>query len=156
MPNSTLRLLCVLSPHTLVCEGATDLDTTLRTLVKAILWQLLGFAFMTLTAWIFTGSVAEGGAIAVTATILGFVSYFLYERLWSRVHWGRIDVRSSRERPALLDDPGVHVAADEAAHRDDAPVAAAIALGALDRASCSPRSSVQSARHASSPQSLSA
>ena len=71
------------------------MDTTLRTLVKAILWQLLGFAFMALTAWIFTGSMAEGGAIAVTATVLGFVSYFLYERLWSRVHWGRIDVRSS-------------------------------------------------------------
>ena len=71
------------------------MDTTLRTLVKAILWQLLGFAVMALTAWIFTGSMAEGGAIALTAAVLGFVSYFLYERLWSRVRWGRIDVGSS-------------------------------------------------------------
>ena len=70
------------------------MDTTLRTLVKAIGWQLLGCALMALIGWFFTGSVAEGGAIAVTTAVLSFISYFLYERFWSRMRWGRIDVGS--------------------------------------------------------------
>ena len=94
------------------------MDTTLRTLVKAILWQLLGFALMALTAWVFTGSMAEGGAIAVTATVLGFVSYFLYERLWSRVRWGRVDVGSSPD--PVSDTPGAPSSSDA---RDAALVA---------------------------------
>ena len=36
-------------------------------------------------------------------------------------------------RPALLDHPGVHIGAVDTAHRDDAPVAVAVTLGALDR-----------------------
>ena len=82
------------------------MDTTARTLVKALGWQLLGFAMMALTGWLFTGSVAEGGAIAVTATVLGFVSYILYERFWSRVRWGRVGPGSSSDPTSkILDAP---------------------------------------------------
>ena len=72
------------------CEGNTGLETKRRTLVKAAVWQLLGFATMTLTGWIVTGSAAQGGAIAVTGAICGFVVYFLHERVWSQVRWGQL------------------------------------------------------------------
>ena len=36
-------------------------------------------------------------------------------------------------RPALLDHPGVHIGAVDAANRDDAPVAVTDTLGGLDR-----------------------
>ena len=72
------------------CEGSTRLDTRRRTLVKAAVWQLLGFATMTLTGWMFTGSATQGGAIAVTGTFCGFVTYVIYERVWSRIRWGQL------------------------------------------------------------------
>ena len=69
--------------------GSTSLDTKRRTLVKATVWQLMGLAVMSLIGWIFTGSVKQSGAIAFTGTICGFVIYFLHERAWSQVRWGR-------------------------------------------------------------------
>ena len=66
------------------------METKRRTLVKAAIWQVMGLAAMSLIGWIFTGSAAQSGAIAVTGTISGFVVYFAYERAWSRVRWGRL------------------------------------------------------------------
>ena len=66
------------------------MDTRRRTLVKAIIWQIIGFVVMSLIGWIFTGSVLRSGAMAVTGTICGFVFYFLYERIWSQVRWGQL------------------------------------------------------------------
>ncbi len=103
------------------CEGMTELDTKWRTLVKAVVWQLLGFATMTLTGWIFTGSAAQGGAIAVTGAFCGFVVYFIYERVWSRVRWGQIHAHDDshgsflEERlatPSLIPEAGGHNVAE--------------------------------------------
>ena len=66
------------------------METKRRTLVKAAIWQLMGLATMSLIGLMFTGSAVQGGAIAVTGTVSGFVVYFAYERVWSRVRWGRL------------------------------------------------------------------
>jgi uncharacterized membrane protein len=65
------------------------METTKRSVLKAILWNVLGLLTMTLTGLALTGSVAVGGALAVLNTAVGFVSYIGYERLWARVSWGR-------------------------------------------------------------------
>lgn len=65
------------------------MDTTKRTLVKAVLWNVLGLFTMGLVGYLATGSWLTGGAMAVINTALGFTLYVLYERLWSRIGWGR-------------------------------------------------------------------
>ena len=65
------------------------MDSRQRTILKAVLWNLLGLASMCLVGLLMTGSVALGGAIAAINTLVGFVCYVLYERLWARVSWGR-------------------------------------------------------------------
>lgn len=65
------------------------METRARTLAKAITWQATGFLAMTLIAFAVTGSMAEGGAVAAAGTATGFVAYFLHERAWARVRWGR-------------------------------------------------------------------
>ena len=65
------------------------METKKRTLVKAVLWNLLGLATMSLVGLLMTGSVAVGGTIAVINTAIGLSCYFAYERVWARVHWGR-------------------------------------------------------------------
>lgn len=65
------------------------METRGRTLVKAVLWQVLGLAMMLAVGWALTGSATLGGMIALLNTAIGFTSYFLYERIWARVRWGR-------------------------------------------------------------------
>jgi uncharacterized membrane protein len=67
------------------------MDSGRRTLVKAVLWNLTGLAVMCLVGFVLTGSVALGGAMAAINTAIGFVTYLVYERIWSRVSWGRAD-----------------------------------------------------------------
>ena len=95
LPNSTSLSGC-LSLQSVECKGSARLDTRRRTLVKAVVWQLLGFATMALTGWIFTGSATQGGVIAVTGTFCGFVTYFIYERVWSGIRWGRLGTHDDR------------------------------------------------------------
>ena len=65
------------------------METRRRTLVKAVLWNILGLTVMALVGLALTGSAAVGGAMAVINTALGFTMYVLYERIWSRIDWGR-------------------------------------------------------------------
>ena len=65
------------------------MDRTYRTIAKAVTWQLWGLVVMTLIAYLVTGSVSEGGAVAVVGAIAGTLSYFVHERVWSRIGWGR-------------------------------------------------------------------
>jgi uncharacterized membrane protein len=66
------------------------METRARTLVKAVLWNLIGLTVMSLVGLALTGSAAVGGLMAVVNTVIGLASYILYERVWSRVRWGRV------------------------------------------------------------------
>jgi uncharacterized membrane protein len=66
------------------------METNKRAIAKAFCWQAVGLIVMTLIGYIFTGSASEGGALALTSATIGLVSYFLHEKLWARVRWGRI------------------------------------------------------------------
>ncbi|MBV0911401.1 DUF2061 domain-containing protein [Anianabacter salinae] len=66
------------------------METRRRTIVKAIVWNIIGLATMSLVGWLATGSVAAGGGIAVVNTAVGFTLYILYERVWAGIRWGRV------------------------------------------------------------------
>lgn len=65
------------------------MDTRKRTFLKAILWNLLGLAMMALVGFVMTGSMALGGGMAIANTLIGLTCYIIYERVWSRISWGR-------------------------------------------------------------------
>ncbi|WP_294620743.1 DUF2061 domain-containing protein [uncultured Roseovarius sp.] len=66
------------------------METPRRTLVKAVLWNVMGLTVMSLVGLVMTGSAAVGGAMAVINTAIGLTMYVLYERLWARINWGRV------------------------------------------------------------------
>lgn len=66
-----------------------EMDSGRRTVLKAVLWNLLGLLTMSLVGLAMTGSAALGGALAMVNTAVGLVSYVIYERVWARVAWGR-------------------------------------------------------------------
>lgn len=65
------------------------METKQRTLVKGVLWILMGLVVMSLVGIAFTGSMAVGGTMALVNSGIGFVTYVLYERLWAGIGWGR-------------------------------------------------------------------
>jgi uncharacterized membrane protein len=65
------------------------MESRKRSLVKAVIWSLMGLATMAIVGAIATGSVTVGGAVAVINTAIGLVMYVLYERIWAAIRWGR-------------------------------------------------------------------
>jgi len=65
------------------------MDSFHRSLVKAVIWNLLGLAVMAGVGFAFTGSLTIGGAMAVINAALGLTMYVAYERIWSAIPWGR-------------------------------------------------------------------
>ncbi|MGK7651669.1 DUF2061 domain-containing protein [Roseovarius sp. B08] len=65
------------------------MDTKKRTLAKATTWQVMGLMVMTLIGFLMTGSVAQGGVYAMITSAIGFASFFVHERAWARIGWGR-------------------------------------------------------------------
>ena len=68
------------------------METRRRSIVKAVIWNILGLATMTLVGLIATGSVKAGGMMALVNTAIGFTVYLFYERAWAKVRWGRSHV----------------------------------------------------------------
>jgi uncharacterized membrane protein len=69
--------------------GGRKLETPLRSFVKAITWQLVGLVTMTALAFVVTGSLASAGSLALGAALTGLALFFLHERIWSLIAWGR-------------------------------------------------------------------
>jgi len=65
------------------------METPTRSLTKALSWQAIGLISMIGIGYVFTGSLMEGGAMAVVTTALGFCTYVVHERVWARIPWGR-------------------------------------------------------------------
>lgn len=64
-------------------------ETTRRTIAKAVSWQLLGLVVMGAVGYAVTGSLGEGGLVAVIGAASGMALYVVHEKLWSRIAWGR-------------------------------------------------------------------
>lgn len=65
------------------------IDTTQRSFAKAISWRIIASASTLLLTWLFTGNIAIAGTVAAVQMCVNFFLYFLHERIWDKVNWGR-------------------------------------------------------------------
>ena len=65
------------------------MDSPRRSLVKALIWNVMGLVVMAGVGLAMTGSLAVGGAMAAINTCVGLTMYVIYERVWDRIRWGR-------------------------------------------------------------------
>lgn len=65
------------------------METRWRSVVKALIWNLIGLTTMVLVGVAATGSFKVGGMLALINTGVGLVMYVLYERVWAHIGWGR-------------------------------------------------------------------
>mgnify|MGYP003634379153 CR=1 FL=1 len=64
------------------------MDSPLRTIAKAVTWQILGLITTSLIAWLHTGSVIGALTFALSTSATGLAFFFLHERIWAHVGWG--------------------------------------------------------------------
>ena len=74
------------------------MDSTRRTIVKAITWQALGIITMTALSYPHIGSLITAISLAISASASGFVFFLVHEKLWNAVQWGRMPIDRAMRR----------------------------------------------------------
>lgn len=64
-------------------------DSPVRSLAKAISWRVTGTVDTFLISWLITGQALIASGIALTEIITKVFLFWLHERVWNRVKWGR-------------------------------------------------------------------
>jgi uncharacterized membrane protein len=60
-----------------------------RSVAKAISWRATGSIDTFVLSYIITGNAVFAGSIAGTEIVTKIVLYYLHERVWSLIGWGR-------------------------------------------------------------------
>jgi len=64
-------------------------DRPIRSIVKSISWRILGTIDTVLIAWFITGTLQVALSIGSIEWISKMILYFLHERAWNNIKWGR-------------------------------------------------------------------
>ena len=67
------------------------METPTRIWTKALTWQLLGLAVMGAVNYLYLGDWRSGLVLSLVLSATGLVMFYLHERLWGCVRWGRKD-----------------------------------------------------------------
>jgi len=63
----------------------------LRSLIKAVSWRFFGSLDTFVLSLIFTGSAKYAVSIATAEALTKIALYYVHERVWRRVAWGRLE-----------------------------------------------------------------
>ena len=64
-------------------------ETALRSLVKAYSYRICGSLTTVIISYVITGQIVISMAIGATELVIKPFVYWMHERVWSRVGWGR-------------------------------------------------------------------
>lgn len=67
------------------------METRQRTIARMVTYRITAWLFTIFYTWIFTGDVASATGFATVLHILLSLDYYVHERVWLRIRWGRTD-----------------------------------------------------------------
>ena len=67
----------------------SSVDSHQRSLVKAAIYKLGSVAVLAILSWIFTRDLIKMSGITLSYEFIAIIGYYVHERLWERVTWGR-------------------------------------------------------------------
>jgi len=65
-------------------------DTHARAWVKSFVWRIFGIVILGTVSWVVTHSWKEMTVITFIFHGVRVILYYFHERVWERIHWGRI------------------------------------------------------------------
>ena len=63
--------------------------TKRRSLAKSITWRLIAIAVTFIVGFVMTGSWQFAVSLSLISNLINFVLYYIHERFWLKVNWGR-------------------------------------------------------------------
>jgi uncharacterized membrane protein len=66
------------------------METHSRSIAKAVTWRTGGTIVTCLVAWLLTGSLDLAAKIGVLDTIVKIGAFYIHERFWNRVKFGKL------------------------------------------------------------------
>jgi uncharacterized membrane protein len=67
------------------------IETKGRSLTKTILWRIIATLITWVIVYLYTGEFFESGKITITAAAVSMIAYYIFERIWNRIDWGKIN-----------------------------------------------------------------
>jgi len=64
-------------------------DTAVRSLAKAASWRITGTIDTFLISWLITVEILLATGIAFTEIMTKICLFWLHERVWNRINWGK-------------------------------------------------------------------
>jgi uncharacterized membrane protein len=64
-------------------------ETNTRSIAKAVSWRITGTIDTFIISWLITGELLMASGIAATEVITKILLYWLHERVWNRIKWGK-------------------------------------------------------------------
>lgn len=69
-------------------------DSHARSLIKAVSWRVVGSADTFILSMIVTGNARYAVSIASVEALTKILLYYVHERAWRKVRWGRLEARA--------------------------------------------------------------
>ena len=64
-------------------------EARFRSIVKALTWRMIATSTTMVLAYAVTGDLKVAGAIGVADVVIKLFFYYVHERAWGRIPWGR-------------------------------------------------------------------
>ena len=64
-------------------------ETPTRSVAKSVSWRILGTIDTVLISWIVTGETSVALSIGSIELVTKMILYFLHERAWNTIKWGK-------------------------------------------------------------------
>lgn len=72
------------------------MDSWKRSLVKSIVWRILGIIVLGVIVFFITGNWEEVTTITLLFHGIQMVLYYFHERIWNNISWGRKSIAAPR------------------------------------------------------------
>ena len=72
--------------------GNNMTETKKRTVVRMLTYRLTAWLFTIFWTYLFTGNLGEATGFATVLHILLSVDYYIHERIWLKIKWGKQNV----------------------------------------------------------------
>lgn len=63
--------------------------TKRRSLAKSITWRAIAIAVTFVVGYVMTGNWQFAASLSLISNLINFVLYYLHERFWLKIRWGR-------------------------------------------------------------------
>lgn len=65
------------------------MTTKKRSLAKSLTWRVIAIVSTFVVGYILSGSLSFAASLSFLSNLINFVLYYVHERLWLRVNWGK-------------------------------------------------------------------